>query len=72
MYFCNNAAFSMAIQRTKSGFLLYINGECCGKYATAAFAADDVANFSTGYNPWDRLMYHCSYPLDISEWECRR
>ena len=73
MYFYKSVVGLMTISRRKDGlFHLFINDEYCGKFPTAGAAADSVAQFNTNYFPWDKLMYSCPFPLDLSEWHLHR
>lgn len=69
MYFYKSVVGPMTIRYYDGYYYLTIAGETCQRYKSAHALAADVAQFNTGYYPWDKLMYSCPYPLDLSEWD---
>ncbi|MDD5406398.1 MAG: hypothetical protein PHE73_05610 [Sulfurovaceae bacterium] len=49
---------------------LWIDEELLGDYESAEFAAQDVANFDTGYIEWDEYENEIeNFPADLSKWK---
>ena len=48
---------------------LWIEYELIGSYESAESAAEDVSNFNTGYNEWDKFHNELhDFPSNISKW----
>ena len=48
---------------------LWLEEELLGTYESAKFAAQDVADFNTGYIEWDRFKNELqNFPSDLSRW----
>ncbi|MCD6190020.1 MAG: hypothetical protein J7K14_00585 [Sulfurimonas sp.] len=48
---------------------LWIEYELIGSYESAESAAEDVSNFNTGYNEWDKFHNDIQdFPPNISKW----
>lgn len=48
---------------------LWLGEELLGDYASAEFAAQDVANFNTDYPEWDRFKNELeNFPATLREW----
>ena len=52
----------------RGNWLLGIDDERLGYYASAGMAADDVASHCTGWYDWDVLMGTMDGPSDLGEW----
>lgn len=56
-------------QRSHEMYELWINEEMLASYESAEAAADDVANFNTGYIEWDGFHNELeNFPSNIDEW----